>query len=49
MLNAENSSLAIESGVGGGSLRSAVGGIDFDRQGNLWFTNSVGQTQGCMF
>ena len=37
VLNAENSSLQL-SGVGG-AVRSAVGGIDFDRQGNLWFTN----------
>ena len=37
VLNADNSSLQL-SGVGG-AVRSAVGGIDFDRQGNLWFTN----------
>ena len=37
VLNADNSSLQL-TGVGG-TVRSAVGGIDFDRQGNLWFTN----------
>ena len=37
VLNAENSSL--QTSLVGGTPRSAVGGIDFDRAGNLWFTN----------
>jgi len=36
VLNASNSSIE-ESGVGG-SPRSAVSGVDFDTDGNLWFT-----------
>lgn len=36
VLNAANSS--IEESEVGGSPRSAVSGVDFDREGNLWFT-----------
>ena len=39
VLNAENSSIEL-SNIGG-TPRSAVSGIDFDRDGNLWFTTPI--------
>ena len=44
VLNASNSS--IEESLVGGSLRSAVSGLDFDRDGNLWFTTPA--TNKCL-
>ena len=44
VLNASNSS--IEESLVGGSPRSAASGLDFDRQGNLWFTTPY--TTNCL-
>ena len=35
-----NSNSTIEEADFGGSYRTGIGGVDFDRDGNLWFTNA---------